>query len=391
MYVTKLGLRSFSKTAIGVSVVLLSFVLSAPIVGACGGNPRPLSTTYGGRGFGVGIETLLGNQYFADTGSLPSDGGALFADFTDVGTDVANGLVWLSYTRGFNGVGVTEPMASDLTLLPGNPLEVGASFAYARSSADCGGVSGWSEIADLTVGGVHYDVTGEANQVIYSIPGVFTLVANEQIDSSSWPTNALTVNALDLWTPDVSVIVSSAYSSVTCSGGLGIGGLSAGSGGTRGGNAGTLSSAGGILPSPLHVPPHDFMTGGGWFSPPNSNRPGRVNFGFNAGPRPGNPTDVKGHVNVIDHDSGDHIQGTDVTDYFQCANDPGCNDPQDDCRIFAGPATFNGAAGYNFRAIACDYGEPGRADRFSIEVRAGGTTVGSPVYFADNYRPAPPS
>jgi len=375
----KCGYRGMTGVVTALSAVLLSFVIAAPGVSSSSVGPSVLGTTYGGRAFGVGVLTLLGDTYYADTGNLPSSGGALFAPFTYVGVDLVDALVWSSYARGFGDLALGEPAVSDLTLLPGDVLEVGASFVYARSAADCDEVSGWSEVFDLTVGGVPYGVSGAPNQVIYSVPGVFTLVANEQIDDSFGTTNALTVNALHLWTPAVEVIVASVTSQVTCSG-LGFGFLSSRSTGTRSVDAGTLSSSGG-LPTPMHVPSHDFMTGGGWFEPATPyGRPGRVNFGFNAGPRPGSYPVLKGNVNLIDHSTGDHVQGRDVTDYFPFG------DPQDVCRVFAGHAKVNGVPGYNYRVVACDYGEPGRDDRFAIEVRSGTATTGDPVYYADNGR-----
>src|SRR6266571_3704267 len=179
----------------------------------------------------------------------------------------------------------------------GIQLPPGGGGTYAGSGAGCDGVSGASEIFDLTIGGVTYGVSGAPNEVIYEVPGVFSLIANEQTDSSSGAVHAITVNALHAWLQGTDVTVSHAASSVDC-GGIG-GGLPFGSSGgmfTRG-------SGGGIQPT--HAPPADFMTGGGFFfaNPALSTCPNaHVNFGFNAGPRPGNPTDVKGHLNVIDHD-----------------------------------------------------------------------------------------
>ena len=389
MNLWKHGLGIVKTGATGVSVLLLAFVMSAPTIGAYGGTPAPTTAmSYGGRAYGLGVLTVFGDTYYADTGDLPSDGGVLFAPFVDVNTDVASASVFLSYTRGFNDLGITEAATADITLLPGSDLEITTSFVYARSSADCNGVSGRSEIFDLTIGGVPVGVSGDPNEVVYDIPGVLTVVANEQIDQSWGLTHSLTVNGLHVWTVGAELIVSSATSTVTCAGGGGglLSGGSSGSVGTRGGGMTTVGIGGG-LPKPLHVPPADFMTGGGHFLPPNSNRPGDVNFGFNAGPRPGQPTTTKGNLNLIDHASSHHLKG-DVIDYFQYG------DPQDVCRRWAGPATFDGQTGYHFDAVTCDYGEPGRDDRFAINVWLGNDATvenNAPVYHADNYdgTPAP--
>ena len=131
-------------------------------------------------------------------------------------------------------------------------------------------------------------------------------------------------------------------------------------------------------PSPSPSPPPatcgDFVTGGGFFLPPNSTRPTRVNFGFNAGARGGSPG-LKGHVNVVDHQQPNfHIKGTDVTTYACDTVDPV------HCRRFSGPAEFDGETG-TYQALVCDYDEPGRGDRFQIVVDG---------YTADNFDGTPP-
>ncbi len=134
------------------------------------------------------------------------------------------------------------------------------------------------------------------------------------------------------------------------------------------------------------VPPKDFMTGGGFFFANlwSTCVGDRVNFGFNAGPRPGTwspdpPFGIKGHLNLIDHGpfcAVRHVEGTDVTDYYVV----GDGDTQNKCRYFEGDATVDGNPGYHYKTGVCDYGEPGRNDRFQIEVSQDGATI----YFADN-------
>src|SRR6266516_6934669 len=304
--------------------LLFALVVVATGVSAFGGGGSPSdvgtnSTTYGGRAYGVStFIPLIGDTTYADTGDLPADGGVLFADFTPVGDSVASATVFLSYTRGFLDTGRSEVSASDITLLPGDPLEVVASFAYAGATATCGGASGTREIPDLTVAGVEVPVTGEPNQV-YSIPGGLTLVINEQIDGSNGGTYDMTVNALHLiLATGVEAVVSSARSVVTC-GTVGGGGLGLFSLGAEG-----VSPTSGI--TPMHIPSRDFMTGGGFFFAQDGQATcngipfsgDRINFGFNAGPRPGTWPDVKGHLNLVDHGPNceHHVQGTDVTVYF---------------------------------------------------------------------------
>src|SRR2546425_361119 len=234
-----------------------------------------------------------------------------------------------------------------------------------------GRASGAAEVADLTVAGVPIGVTGEPNQV-YEILGVFKLIINEQVDSSSGATNAITVNALHAWFSGIEVIVSSASSSITCGGSSG--GLLP-LGGTVPMTGGLVSTRGGACEQL-----HDFVTGGGWFDPANSApgnfQPGRVNFGFNAGPRPGNP-EIKGHLNAINHETGQHLQGVNVDSYAVWSNDPV------HCRTFTGDALLDGASG-RYQAWVCDYSEPGRNDRFAVVAMVGGSTI-----YWDNYDGSP--
>ena len=363
--------------------LLFALVLGAPGMLAGSGSVEPTNVPqgYGGRAYGVYTEVpVYGGTYYADTGSLPADGGVLAADFISVDTGVASALAFLSYTRGFTDLAMSETATSDIGLLAGTPYPVAASFGYTRSRAACDGASGAAQIFDLSVAGVSVGVTGEPNQV-YEVPGVFTLMINEQIDSSWGATNAITVNALHVWFSGIQVIVSSAYSSITCDGGGPdlLGGTAPGPGGlgTRGGEVTPQCGYPGC-----NEQPHDFVTGGGWFDPANSapqnDQPGRVNFGFNAGPRPGNPR-IKGQLNAINHETGQHLQGTNVDTYFVWPNDP------DNCRSFAGDARLDGASG-RYQAWVCDYGEPGRNDRFAVMA-----WVGDAFVYWDNYdgTPAP--
>ena len=365
--------------AVGLIVALASLVM-APSVFALGGvvTPTDTSTTYGGRAYGVSTHVpLIGDNTYADTGNLPADGGALFGDFTPVESSVASGTVFLTYTRGFLDGGVSEATTSDVSLIPDNPYAIVASFVYSAATATCDGVSGTSEIPDLTVGGVDVPVTGEPNQV-YSVLGVLTLVINEQTSDA----NSMTVNALHLTlVSGVEAVVSSAQSSVSCGSGNGF-------------SLSVQGMDGGV--SPAWIPSKDFMTGGGFFFAKDGQATcdgvpfsgDRVNFGFNAGPRPGTWPDVKGHLNLVDHGPAceHHLEGTAVTDYF-----PWPPDDEQHCRRWAGDATLDGVPGYHFAAVTCDYGEPGRNDRFAVGVWTSTDESSSPVYFVDNFdgTPAP--
>ena len=68
-----------------------------------------------------------------------------------------------------------------------------ASVVQAQAHADCNGLQGSSVVTNLAFGGSSVVVTGAPNQMT-SIPGVATLVINEQIIDPSG--TVITVNAL---------------------------------------------------------------------------------------------------------------------------------------------------------------------------------------------------
>ena len=76
------------------------------------------------------------------------------------------------------------------------------------------GFPGISQIADLTFGGAAVTVTGQANQTV-EIPGVATLVINEQVITSHPRSQTIRVNALHLkLVTGEEVILSSATSTI---------------------------------------------------------------------------------------------------------------------------------------------------------------------------------
>lgn len=108
----------------------------------------------------------------------------------------------------------------------------------------------------------------------------------------------------------------------------------------------------------------DFMTGGGWITLSGG---AKGTFGFNGGYRPGG---LKGHLNYKDHGSGRHIQGTDIVDDPNNANDgyvtTGATSRSITYACGTGNCTLN----------VGDFGEPGGGvDTFSL--MAPGNYVGS--------------
>jgi len=288
-------------------------------------------TTFSGRAFAVSATTpLTGTLTFADTGQLPPQGGEIDATVVSVQTQQAQAEGFLSVTMGFDHRAESQAAIADATLLPGDSNQVTAEFVEAHSLATCTGVSGGSEIANLKLAGQQVTVTGAPNQTI-TVPRVLTLIINEQIVSSSGGTNAITINALHLTAiGGIEVIVSSAHSDINC---------------------------GASPPTPK-----DFMTGGGYVI---GNGGGKDNFGFVAGLKPGK-TIVSGHLNYIDHSSGDPVKSIDVTSYSGTGL----------CREFSGPGTVNGQS-VTFTVNACDNNEPGKSyDTFSIHLSNGYRVAG---------------
>ena len=287
------------------------------------------ATTFSGRAFAVSVTTpLTGTVTLADTGQLSPQGGEKDATVLTVQTQQAQAEVLLSVTMGFGQHAESRAAVADVTLLPGDPNQIKADFLEAHSLATCTGVSGDSDIANLQVAGQQIIVSGQPNQTV-SVPGVLTLVINEQTTSSSGGTNSITVNALHLTgvglLNGIEVIVSSAHSDITC----------------------------GVTPPPVSK---DFMTGGGFIIVNGAH----ANFGFVAGFKPGQSI-VSGQLNYIDHSSGNHVKSTSVTSYSG----------SEACRTFSGPGTVDGQS-VDFTVNACDNGQPGRgSDTFGIRLSNG--------------------
>lgn len=174
------------------------------------------SCGYSGRAYGAYVNVLgFGPMYFADTGSLPVAGGSLSSFLLNVsvpGVIEANQLV--TNTKGVNCVSNSDATVQHLYVLQGTSAQVVASTVTSKSKADCSGTSGSSVITDLSFGGVPVVVTGGPNQTV-TIPGVATLVINEQIVSPG----SITVNALHLTlvggTQEVIISVRTAISPVS--------------------------------------------------------------------------------------------------------------------------------------------------------------------------------
>jgi hypothetical protein len=207
----------------------------------------------------------------------------------------------------------------DLVLLAGTLNQITADAVISKSVAGCAGASGYSDITNLQMSGQQIAVSGQPNQSV-TVPGVLTLVINEQIVNGK----SITVNALHLSTVDgTNVIVSSASSGITCR-------------------------------APLGHMVHDFVTGRGWILVGNA----KGTFGFVVGYKNGWPP-ASGNLVFIDHGTKMKVKATSVTSYSGYQNS----------RTFAGTADVNGQPGCSYSVTVTDSGNPGAGhDTFTLQL-----------------------
>jgi hypothetical protein len=110
------------------------------------------------------------------------------------------------------------------------------------------------------------------------------------------------------------------------------------------------------------------VTGGGFFDRNLSNDTDEDtdSFGFVAMQDAGDAAG-KGHLNIIDHETGDHIQGWTVKNLIV--------NPAHTFARWSGRATFNGVD-TTFTVEVQDLGEPGRDDTFKVVLGNGYTASG---------------
>lgn len=175
------------------------------------------SAAYSGRAFGAKV-VLVNPQpnvlVFSDTGELPPQGGSLSATLLTIllGNTLSSHTITAN-TQGGAGTASSSAHVEQVVAFSGQEAQLTADVVEAHSTATCGGASGSSVVTNLTFGGNSVTVTGQPNQTV-TIPGVATLVINEQIFAS--PTD-VTVNALHLTLAiGEQIIVSSAHSDMNC-------------------------------------------------------------------------------------------------------------------------------------------------------------------------------
>src|SRR5256712_1853794 len=357
------------KTSI-LAIALATFVILA-FAGAIltHADTTPITTTtvtsFSGRAFVLQTTApIVGTVTLADTTPLPSQGGELDASLLRANTPLAQAEVLSAFTTGFDSRAQSEASVANIVLLPGSPNQITADFVRADTTATCNGVSGSSELVNLKIGSQTIVVAGTPNETVI-IPGVLTLVINEQTSSSSGGTNSITVNAIDLTTIDgIRIIVSSASSDITCVTTTATtttvtATVTTAVCGTVTTTVTTTASQTQTTTSQTQTTtsqPVDFMTGGGFIIVNGAH----ANFGFNAGYKPGKTT-LSGHLTYIDHGTGMKVKATSIDKYYNPNGSTGTT------RTFSGQAEVNGVSGYYFTVTATDNGEPGKGnDYFSI-------------------------
>jgi hypothetical protein len=119
----------------------------------------------------------------------------------------------------------------------------------------------------------------------------------------------------------------------------------------------------------------DFMTGGGFVGSAGN----KVTYGVHAGRSKGGT--VFGHLNVIDHRSGNRYQSTHISTYGRAVAPFFVSVPTTGVtRVVEGQVRVNGGAIRNFTAYLNDSGEPGkRVDRIFFRVNGNQVISAAPV------------
>jgi hypothetical protein len=238
-------------------------------------------------------------------------------------------------------------------------LSVSADVIQANASATCpnanpasGGtanyavtVSGSALLANLKISAAGLPVKVSPNpgpNTVIAIPGVATIVLNEQVSSvsstSTSGTGNITVNAIHITLDPAlaaiaggDIVISDAKAGITCT---------------------APPPPTSPPPPPINCPVSDFVTYGGYIAGPNG---GKANFGGVGGYKPNSSTTPTGHLNYVDHGvGGPHVKGSTVTSYSAMSATIrqlkyGCDASTKGCTV-----------------TVDDQGEPGSSDSFGI-------------------------
>lgn len=171
---------------------------------------------FSGRAFGAQVKVVLplpSTRIYADTGLLGAAGGSLSASLTSI-TDAAFSSGPTSCTsQASNGVATSAAAITQLSAFVGAAAQLSVRSVQSTTRATCLGASGSCSIDGLVFAGASVVVTGVANQTV-SVPGVATLVINEQIKAAG----SITVNGLHLTlATGEEIVIASSHSDIECS------------------------------------------------------------------------------------------------------------------------------------------------------------------------------
>ncbi len=336
-------------------------------------------------------------------GPLPPDGGFLENHLLTVSGNLKPQLSLLADVAsattagsGFDSYSQAEVAAVNLGAGPVTPtlLAVTADVIQANSHAGCvappsGGVAldGSSVVANLKINGTAITVTGQPNQIVH-VPLVADIIINEQIASAAATSATMTTNALHIKLQPLGklltgiltgdIIISHASSDISnCA-------IKPPCPDTNNPACNTCPDRTNPACPPVCPDPtnplcpttcpdpnnpdcpvctvKDFITGGGQVTKNGK----AVTFSTHGGINTDGSL-TNGHLNVVDHGSGEHIQSTGFFSYF----DPNAPSTKRTLGFYC-----NGASGTTCTVQVSDNGEPGTADTWKITTN-GGYTAGS--------------
>lgn len=167
-------------------------------------NPRPgrlaaaadTVAQFSGRAFGAQVKVLVpvpDTRLYADTGLLASAGGSISASLAAVSDAVLTSGPTSCSSQGGSNLATSAAAMANVSAFAGTGAALSCTNVQSSTRAACDALTGSTQISGLVFAGVSVVVTGAANQTV-SIPGVATLVINEQIFAAG----SITVNALRL-------------------------------------------------------------------------------------------------------------------------------------------------------------------------------------------------
>lgn len=316
----------------GLAAVILAGALAACGEASLSSVPvAPASTTttsvYKGSAAALRVKASVANVTLADTGALPSKGGALHKTVATASVSkLLSAGVLHAATIGQGNHTRSEASVAGLNLSVAG-IGVKAAFISSQAAASCSSsgrasVSGSSQLTGLVVGGKNISITGQPNQTI-NVLGLVKIVINEQTGSASGATGKKSVTALRVTAlaGTANIAVASSYAELTCK---------------------TVRPAYG-----------DFITGSGTIKANCGAICGT--FSLSGGKKNGV---LFGNLTYIDGAKNLTVKSTRVTSYTVVNSKT---------RLLKGTATLNGKSGYRYEVKAADNGR-GTTDTFEIKL-----------------------